>query len=166
MRTFDDIKNQDFRAIKIGDSFYIQKRTIFGWSYRACSLFYGEYSINWIIGTLKFFRFLGILFTIGSVIGMIGTEADKISVQFFCFSFLITFILSAIMQITKFFSYSWARECKSLQEAEDEIDKFATEKAERLKRKAQIKEDKKAKKFYYFHSERQLRLEKLKRIGK
>jgi hypothetical protein len=167
MKTFDDIKST-YRICQIGNHYYIQEKTYFGWSYDTGSTWITKYP-NWP----GFLEVLTLILTAISIILLV--------IAIFSPAVLGGLVVFAIASIISWFSYIiLTLNSKSLSvvehsyySANSAVDKIVNKKLRDLKiseeyeeKRLKEKVTKKEKKYHYFYTEKQMRAEKLKKLKK
>ena len=158
--TPEQIKN-NFRVHQIGNDFFIQEKSLFGWSYDTSSNTEG---LNrnlpgfYVAAMVMFFVSL-----LGSLITLVWSLIS------FDFSLLLIFSLSTVLFF--FFLTLIEYNCKelaikagSLKYAEDDIDVIVRKRLINEQEKEAKKLAKQEQKYHYFYSTKKLRKEKLKKL--
>lgn len=157
IKTFDQLKAK-FRVYEIGSDFYIQKRTIFGWSFD--TKFDDESDIP--AGRVILIVFM-LIFLIGTIIcGIFLFSTSKAITPFIVFLALFS-VLSCFSMLLVKFNKNLAISRGTLEYCESIINKLVNEQLDSQKYYLNRKTNKK---IHYFYTDKQLRAKKLKRLDK
>lgn len=149
MTTKEQIKST-YRVCQIGDKYYIQVNTLFGWSFHTGSG--DDFQVFLILVLLVFI----IVFIISIVVALVTKEYNP-GITITSIGAIITFLT---FQLYSLKSKKLSINCNSLVQAENYIDSFVNSEYNKLIEKEKEKEVK----YHYFYTPNQVRKEKLKKL--
>jgi hypothetical protein len=169
MKTFEQIK-YNFRIHQIGDTYYVQEKKWYGWSYDN----YAEYSND----TTGWWTAYLVLSTISLVVGVVSfflSVFAGVSIWVPISGFGLAIILFIVNKIINLTYKKFAIHDEGISDVEWRIDdiikeriKAKTKKEEkRLERKAkrEKRREHKEHKYHYFYDDKRMRAEKIKKLS-
>ena len=150
MTTSEKLKST-YRVCQVGDTYYIQRKKFFGWSYNTGSKGNGTQGF-----LILFLLVLVLLFLISIVVAIFKMEYNP-GMLITSIASIITFSIYTLLNLN---SKSLSTKRESLEDAEDAINNKVDSELYELEEK----EKNKQKKYQYFYTENQLRAKKLKKL--